>query len=241
MSTLKFVSFLTISSVFATAYAHNLDQITEGDIYLQGGVFFASGNDSQDIGITGLIGNEYTTDNHDNSNALIGLGYFFDITQVEHFLLQLGVNAFYFFETNYQGDIIQEQMFHNLSYSYDVNHLPVYLALKGIFNHEDERLGLTFDVGIGPNFIRTSDYQEQPLDNITIPDNAFSGKTTTQLSAMAGVGIIVYDVVASVDLELGYRFFYLGEGEFNAQNPAYENELKTGALNANAIILSAVF
>jgi hypothetical protein len=118
--------------------------------------------------------------------------------------------------------------------------LPVYAVVKGIYESEmAEPFALTLDVGIGANFMQTDDYQEQSLDGgITIPDNAFSGKHTTNFSATAGFGFRLNEIFDLAAMEVGYRFFYLGEGEFESHNSEVLSDLETGPVYVNALILS---
>src|SRR5262249_51268278 len=127
-------------------------------------------------------------------------------------------------------------LFTNLAYEYDVTHLPVYLFAKGFMNASHD-FAITVDAGIGPNFMKAKMHHDTSLDGITLPDNAFTGsESTTTLSAMAGIGLRFN--VMQFPLEIGYRFFYLGEGRFHANSPAIQNHLKTGNITAQALILT---
>lgn len=87
-------------------------------------------------------------------------------------------------------------------------------------------------------FIKADGFQENPLDGITIPDNIFSSHTSTTFSATAGFGVKINQIFGPAPLECGYRFFYLGQGNFNKASNQVLNTLKTGSNYANAIICS---
>ena len=64
----------------------------------------------------------------------------------------------------------------------------------------------------------------------------YSGRTTAAFSAMAGVGIQMNNVFGHAPLECGYRFFYLGQGNFNKLSNQLINTLSTGNSYANALL-----
>ena len=77
---------------------------------------------------------------------------------------------------------------------------------------------------------------ETSLDG-TIPDNTYSGRTTTAtFSAMVGVGIQMNNIFGRVPLECGYRFLYLGQGSFNKLSDQLINRLNTGNSYANIML-----
>lgn len=204
------------------------------------GGFVSSAGEEQHIDIEGLIGNNYTVSDHTDVKPLAGLGYFANVLHHSGFELDLGVNAFYLFPVQVKGDVIQEDLFENLSYQYNIGNLPIYLEAKGnIFIPKHHRYAVTLDLGIGPDIMFLSDYQETSLDGgITIPDDAFTNHTSVTFSATAGIGVKFYDVGGSPALELGYRFFYLGEGEFGTKSNQFEDNLSTGQVYANALIFA---
>ena len=65
--------------------------------------------------------------------------------------------------------------------------------------------------------------------------------TTTAFSATAGIGIKLNNVIKTIPLECGYRFFYLGKGHLNTLSDQVLNTLKTGDDYANAIICAVTF
>ncbi len=209
-----------------------------GTIVFQVGGFNASQGNAQNIDIEGLIGDYFTVNNGRASNVLLGLGYYFDGFEKDQFSLLYGVNALYLAHTSVQGDVIQEQLFTNLSYHYSITNYPIYAAAKMFIKNSNGKNDITFDLGIGPNYIRTSHFAERSLDDgITIPEDAFSGQTSTALSVMAGFGI-KFNKLLGLPCELGYRFFYLGQGSFKKNNDQFLNTLKTGNNYANALIFS---
>lgn len=236
MSISKFNLFAACTLISFQVYSFDL-----GDTYpvFQVGGFIGSQGKQQVIGIEDSLGNEYTVKDKHHGNVLLGLGYYFEGFENKAFELDYGINAFYLFNTKVNGDIIQEQIFTNLDYSYKISQVPVYAAIKGSFKNKADRCAITFDAGLGANFITTSDYVEHSLDaGFTTPNNTFSGKTTGKFSAMMGVGFKINDVIYDSDLELGYRFFYLGKGELNKELATDLDALSTGNIFANALVLS---
>lgn len=206
---------------------------------LQGGGFWASQGESQDIAIDGLIGDRFTVTNRHDQNLLVGLGFFVDGFSNCYTSTMFGLNAFYLAKTFVKGDIIQEHEFTNLDYRYSVTNYPIYVAAKTLINTNSDQYNITFDLGVGPNFIKTGKVKESSLDNgITIPDKAFSGKTNVAFSATAGIGVKFNNVLGCVPVEIGYRFFYLGKGEFKKQTDELLSTLKTGNIYANALVVS---
>lgn len=207
-------------------------------ILIQGGGFQVSQGHTQHIGIDGLVGDDFTVNHKHANNVLLGLGYYFDRVEKSKFTFLYGINAFYLAPTSVQGNVIQEQLFTNLSYRYSLTNYLVYAAAKILVKNSIGTNDLTFDLGMGPNFIKTSHFTENSLDGgVTLPDNAFSGKTSTVFSATIGAGI-KFNKVLGLPCELSYRFFYLNEGSFNKENEQLLNTLRTGNQYANALIFS---
>lgn len=229
---LPIASLIFASSVFAVNIPQN--------IIFQVGGFDASQGRGENIGISGLVGDHFSVTHSNDQNFLLGLGYFRDWKTIHHLRLMYGINAFWLANTEVKGDVEQEMLFTNLSYHYSITQYPVYLAGKALFNVNlfNTCRPITFDLGIGPNIIVTSGFKEASLDGITIPDNAFKGQTSVDLSATAGIGIRFDHVLGSFPLEIGYRFFYLGEGQLQKANNQITNTLKTGNSYANALVLS---
>lgn len=221
----------------------NLPFLQPGYFVLQVGAYQGVQGDQQHINIQGLIGDTFTVDDNHDTNALLGLGYFLDGPTLGQFQTSFGVNAFYLAPVSTSGDVLQEDYFDNLSYSYRVRDYPVYAMIRSVINLNPSKYALTLDAGIGPNFIRASNFKEQSLDDgITIPDNdLFSAHTATALSETIGVGLRINDVFGQIPLEIGYRFFYLGQGRFSINNDQVLDTLNTGKAYANAIICSISF
>lgn len=207
-------------------------------IPLQGGFFAASEGSSQDVAINGLAGNHYTVDNGSQYSGLVGIGLYYNAAPYEHFQLSYGVNAFYLGQTSVSGDIVQEQLFTNLAYRYNIQNVPVYAAVKALIYTNNPLYNFTLDGGIGPNFMRISGYRETPLNSYTLPDNAFGATNTTTFSATAGIGLRVNNLLGKMPIECGYRFFYLGRGDLVKNNEQVLNDLNTGNSYANALICS---
>ncbi|HAZ7573642.1 hypothetical protein OQJ02_00440 [Legionella sp. PATHC032] len=207
-------------------------------VSIHGGGFIASPGRAQDIYIVDLIGDHYSVNKKNSSNALFGLGLSFTGLDNSRLDLTYGVNAFYFGRTTVSGVITQEQLFTNLAYSYSVTNIPIYASVKGIMkNSRSDNFNLTLDIGFGPNFMSTNNFNEQSLDGgITIPNNIFVGREITNFSAMAGIGIRINDVFNLIPIECGYRFFYLGKGNFTSFNNQIINTLNTSDNYANALI-----
>ena len=201
------------------------------------GIYESDQGQSQFISINGLIGDQYNVSKHHDTDGIIGIGYLMNGYNANRYGVDFGINAFYLAPTEVTGTITQELLFTNLEYKYTVSHLPVYLFAKGYMDLNYNCLGLTMDLGIGPNFMKTNMHHDTSLDGITLPDNAFKGTSTTTFSGMAGIGLKFY-VMNHVPLEVGYRYFYLGEGDFKSRTPEILNKLKTGNNSAHALLLT---
>ena len=200
--------------------------------------FSAHQGEDQDIGITGLIGDRFTVTHHNDQNALVGLGYYIDGPGYGMVNMMYGLNAFYLPHTEVKGDIIQEGMFTNLAYRYSVNNYPIYFAAKGQITNDSNWYNVTFDAGIGPNIISTSDLNERSLDCVTCLITLSLKNTSAAFSATVGVGVKFNNVYRNVPVECGYRFFYLGKGDFSKASSQLNNTLKTGDSYANALVCS---
>ena len=215
--------------------------LKHGHTIVQLGYYWSAQGKNQDININSLVGNQYVdanVNNHSPSNGLFGIGYFVDGLEKDRFQLSYGINAFYLAGTPVTGSIVQEHSFTNLSYSYDIQHIPLYFAAKAKVKTNSEKYNITFDAGIGPNFMRTSQYNETPLTTYTIPDNAFAAHNNVAFTATAGVGLRLNDIFGRSPLECGYRFFYLGQGQLAMNNDQLLNTIKTGNTFGNAIVCS---
>ncbi|MFT4059982.1 MAG: hypothetical protein QM652_10590 [Legionella sp.] len=212
-------------------------RLRPGHVVIQSGGYWSHQGKAQHINIVSLIGDEFTVTRHDDSNGLVGWGYFIDGQDWHRVQLSYGVNAFYLPKTSVSGLVIQENLFTNLSYGYHVTHYPVYAAAKARTDLPIKHLSLTIDAGIGPNFMKTGGFTEHSLDDgITLPDHAFSGHTTTTFTVTTGVDLQLAEVFGAMPLECGYRFFYLGQGHFRRTTAQIMNNLHTGSAYANAVV-----
>lgn len=208
-------------------------------VILQFGGFDASQGKNQNIGIDSLIGDRFTVDQHHDQNYFVGLGIYIDAIDREKFKLMYGVNAFYFAHTKVEGNVIQEEMFTNLSYRYFIRHIPIFIAAKALINMNSSKYNFILDFGVGPNFLKIYNFAEHSLDGgVTIPDRIFSGQSAVVAAATAGVGIRINDVLNHMPVELSYRLFYLGKAKFNKLSDQVQNSLTTGTIIANALMLS---
>lgn len=234
----RIFSVLALALTATQAFSFHVSDLKQGHFVLQAGGYQSMQGESQNIGIQGLVGNHYSVTMRHDTNGLFGLGYFVDGQDKGWYNMAYGIDAFYLFKTSVAGNVVQEQLFTNLSYHYDVSHLPVYADVKAIFKDVIGKYSLTLDAGIGPNFMTTAHYQEKSLDGITLPDRAFSGQTKTTFSATAGIGLKVNSILGSEPMECGYRFFYLGRNELGKNSSQILSNLSTGNNYANALVCS---
>lgn len=230
---------LKSSAIFAATQTPGdvslLSPLKNGHVIFEAGTFRISTGKSQHINIQNLIGDTFTVSDHNDTNALFGLGYFVDGKNFRSVNMSYGVNAFYLAPTSVSGNVIQENLFTNLSYRYSVSNIPIYASAKAIINFNSPKYALVIDAGVGPNFMKVYGFHEDSLDGVTIPEHPFSANTKTNLSATLGMGLRFNQIFGTLSAECGYRFFYLGEGEFKINNSQVLNTLKTGTSYANAI------
>lgn len=224
----KSMTLATLLAIVPSSFAFDL---TQGQKVLQLGGYLNHSGKEQFIGIEDLIGDRFTVSKHHDGNLLVGFGYLFNHPVKETVQLSYGINAFYLTKTYVKGQVIQEDLFENLAYQYGISHFPIYAAAKASINN-----GITFDTGIGINILTTRSFQEKSLDGMTLPDHAFSGHSQATFSAMAGFGLKMNNVFGRAPLECGYRFFYLGQGEFRKQTNQLLSNLSTGPTYANALV-----
>ncbi|MCA0403319.1 MAG: hypothetical protein LCH30_05905 [Proteobacteria bacterium] len=231
-------AFLIATLVSLSTFSHSLFALSyKGhSIPIQAGFFSTLNEKNQHLDIDSLIGNDYLAKRKNSTAALLGIGYFIDTNQYDKFQFAFGINAFYFFKQSMKGQIAQERLFTNLAYSYDSSNVPIYFASKTLYRY-NEKYNLTVDLGVGPNIVNLSHYKEVPLNNYTLPDNAFSSNTSIRFSATAGIGLRINNLIASLPVECGYRFFYLGQGQFNKNSEQIINNLNSNRY-ANALICS---
>lgn len=231
--------WLTAASVgllITSTYTYAFNKLP-GYFVVEGGAYASNPGTSQNVGIDGLLGDRFHSQNQNNWGGLVGLGYMIHGFQNARLSMDFGINAFNLTGTSASGTIIQEFAFTNLAYKYNVSHTPVYAMAKALFNLPYERLGLTIDAGIGPNFMRTSEYRDSALNSVAHPDHLFKGHSNTTFSATAGLGLR-FKLTEQLPLEVGYRFYYLGQGYLTPRSNQVLNNLKTGTNYANAIVFT---
>lgn len=232
--------FVSLPAAANQMWDNSLSILRQGKFLFQVGELEAHQGREQFIGIQTLIGDRFTVTKHNDFNYLLGLGYFLPLPAMRSDIdLTYGLNVFYLAETEVKGNVIQEDMFENLSYQYQVSNLPIYFAVKALINTNANWPKVNLDLGIGPNIIFSRSFQESSLDGITLPDHAFNSNTTAAFSATLGAGLVFEHVWCSIPVEIDYRFFYLGEGRFDKASSQLSSDLRTGHSYANALILSA--
>lgn len=209
-------------------------------VSLQGGAFWANQGSSQHINIDGLIGDDFLVKSGSDFNGLVGVGLYWHGLDTKYAGFSYGVNAFYLPKTSVNGTVVQESLFDNLAYSYSVTNWPIYFGARtDVHNSFTDKVDITFDAGIGPNIIQAHNFKERSLDDgVTMPDHIFTNHTSTAFSAMGGVGLKLNNVLGSMPIECGYRFFYFGKGSFTRANDQVLNTLSTGYGYANAVLCS---
>lgn len=229
---------VTTHSGFSSALPALLN-FKHGHAVIQLGGFWASQGKAQHVNIEGLIGDDFTVNKQNSSNALVGLGYFIDGQDNARFKMAYGLNFFYLPKTGVAGTVVQESLFANLAYGYHLTHHPLYAMAKSTIDLNSTHHALTIDLGIGPNFMNATGFHEASLDGgVTLPDYIFSRRATTTFSATAGLGVKFNQVFGEAPLECGYRFFYLGQGNLNTLTDQVITRLSTGTAYANALLCS---
>jgi hypothetical protein len=229
---------LTSSTVFSANETPFLSTLKQGHFAFELGADQGTQGNPQHINIQGLVGDTFTVNNTHYFGALAGLGYFIDGKNLGRLNMSYGVNAFYLTPTSVSGNVILEDLFTNLSYHYNIVNYPVYVMAKSAINLQSPFV-LTIDAGVGPNFMRTYDFNESSVDGgVTIPDKIFSGDTTTTFSATIGVSFKINNDIGKLPLEIGYRFLYLGQGYLKTRSDQVLNKFNTGNVYANAIFFS---
>jgi len=229
------LSFPVVSSAIQP-----IEVIKNGHGILQLGGYWSSQGKQQHINIQSLIGDEFTVNRGNGGNGLVGLGYYVAGQEKNAFHMSYGVNAFYLPKIAVSGNVIQENLFTNLAYSYNVAHYPVYAMAKATIPSHSPTHSWTIDAGIGPNFMNVSGFNEQSLDGITLPDQIFSSHTTTTFSATVGLGIESNNLFGHAPFGCGYRFYYLGKGSLNTLSSQVTSSLSTGQSYGNAVICSVI-
>ena len=105
--------------------------LNQGHLVFQAGGYWSYQGKAQRIDIVDLVGDSFTITRHQDFNALVGLGYF--ISDKNSVNMSYGLNGFYLPSTSVSGEVIQEDLFTNLSYRYRLNHYPLYAVVKSTF------------------------------------------------------------------------------------------------------------
>ncbi|TAL60985.1 MAG: hypothetical protein EPN84_08695 [Legionella sp.] len=205
------------------------------------GMYRAAAGQTQDVALAGLLGDRFIARDRHDTNALVGAGYLLSGPERARVSIEYGINLFYLDQTRVTGFIQQELMFTNLAYSYQVTHFPVYAMAKALVKSPCEKIDFTVDAGIGPNFMNIHAYKEHALNDMTLPNNAFNGRSLTQLSEMVGVGLQINNFFGKVPFEVGYRFYNLGKGSLRPRTDQILNNLSTGNITAQALIATVRF
>lgn len=232
---MKFIKLRLILGFFLLFTIFQCHAIT-GKTLVQLGGFWSQQGKAQHVNIDGLIGNNFTVKSSDSRNGLFGIGYFLDGLQKDRFDLSYGLDFFYLPTTSVSGYVVQENLFTNLSYKYNVVSYPLYAMARSIIKTPHQRINFIVDFGLGPNFMQTKGFKEYAVANNSLADNMFTGRTTTTFSATVGASLRLKQAFGNLPLECGYRFFYLGRGKFNVTSSQVQNFLETGDGYANAII-----
>jgi hypothetical protein len=240
-ATLVFLSAFSSTPTFSGTMGE-VNPLFKGHFLVQIGGYSAIQGKTQDIYIReNLLGNRYTVKTHNQGSGLVGLGYLIDGPVIQNrFPISYGIDAFFLGQTSVSGYIEEEHMFTNLSYRYKLQNIPVYLDAKTVVDTNFDKIKLAIDVGIGPNFMSASRYFETALTPFTIPDNAFSSRNNVAFSATVGASLRFNNVIGQLPIELGYRFFYLGQGRFKVNNEQVLNSVKTGENYANALVCTVI-
>lgn len=235
---LMFFSLFSSTAVFSGSMGNTESSLFKGHFLAQLGWYSGIQGSAQNIHIReNLIGDHYTVKTHNQGSGLVGLGYLLDGPVIQNrFPISYGVDAFFLGQTAVSGYIIEERQFTNLSYRYKLQNIPVYFAAKTLINTKNDNVKLAIDAGIGPNFISASRYFETALNEFTLLNNAFAKHETVAFSATVGASLRFNNAPGHLPIELGYRFFYLGEGRFRINNNQVINALKTGNNYANAFV-----
>ncbi|MDR3443261.1 MAG: hypothetical protein P4L65_09605 [Legionella sp.] len=240
---LMFLTGLGAQALHADSYMSNFTDVpgSRPHVVIQAGGFIINKAQSQHININGLIGDHFSADSSSDGNGLLGLGLFFNGAEGERVNFTYGINAFYLGKTYVSGTVTAEaQPAPVWRYKHTQTSYPIYFDAKlDIGNKNNERYGFTMDFGLGPNIMVTGNVIQQSLDNgFTNSERNFLGQTNIVFSGMAGVGFRISEVFGQAPLECGYRFFYLGKGDFSKTTNQLLTQFKTGTTYANALLCS---
>lgn len=229
-----FLAFCFVPKLsYSASYVENIDLFKNNKWLLEAGGYYAEMGKAQHIDLDAAVGNQYNVSDNNSYNGILGAGFYIGARSVLNHPARYGLQVFYLHRMKVHGTITEENLYTNLSYTYDVNHLPIYAMFKvgNLFNS-----GLSTDVGIGPNVMVLKDIKEKSLDGgVTSPDNALGGRAKITYSATAAVYTRI-KFSTLYDISCGYRFFYLGEGGFKKLSSQLLNTLKTGQSYAHSLM-----
>jgi hypothetical protein len=203
---------MLLSMVFAATQSFTL-HLQSGHAVMQLGGSLSFTGKTQTNGFQDLICDNFSGPKQSRGNVVVGLVYYFTGQHSAQLDSSYGINALNLAHTRVSGGITQYHSLTNLAYRYDISHLPVYAMAKLNIHLNSDRYSFTVDAGIRPDFLKTSHYQDSPLDNMTLPDNAFAAHTDTMFSATLELGVKADHVLGQLPLECGFLFFYLGQGK----------------------------
>lgn len=194
---------------------------------------------SQFVPIDGLIGDTFFSSSSAKSHGVVGMALNMDALELENekIKVQYHFSAFFVPTTTISGNVTQENLVTNLSYSYSVYSISTLFGLKVTSKPFEKNFYLTGDLGLGFNYIYSSEFREHPLVPYAIPDNIFSygANKVFDFAITTGFGIKMTTVIPRMDFTLGYRFLYLGEGNLPTTNTLVHTSFKTGYGYLNAI------
>lgn len=202
------------------------------------GGFISSQGTRQHINLNGLVGNEYFPTQKHSGNVIVGTGFLLPGMSNDTVALEYGVQLYYLPKITSAGSIYVENVLPNLTYKYGMSFLPLYANAKLNIATQYDKTKATLDFGIGPDFMMLTGYRERALTTATIPNSFYSKQSQTQLTAMFGVGVKSDQFPGGGALEVGYRFFYLGTGDFAPNNSQVLTRFNTGPIYANSVILT---
>lgn len=239
---IKFLGMLFTGLLMQLSAAANAsNSLAHGKFAFQLGAAYTHAGKPGHIGINTLIGDNLSVTSHNDIKPLIGFGYYVNGSNYSLADMQYGLNAFYIPDAGVGGNVTQENTFNNLSYGYNITNIPILLDAKAELHTRHPSVTPTFDIGLGPNFLQTSNFTEHSLDGgVTVPDNILQGSTKLTLAATIGIGMKFNNVKIYRDspLECGYRFFYFGQGNLSRSSNQVTNTIKTGNDYANTLLCS---
>ena|SRR3990167_5759250 len=218
-----------------------LNTVKRSHVIAQAGIYQGTQGKQQYIHVPSLIGDVFNVSKNRDTNGLLGLGYYLDgqqsIAFKKSYKMLYGLNLFYLAQMKVSGTITQEDAFTNLSYDYYVSYLPLFLMARSMIQTNSPKYDVGVDLGIGPDFMFLTKFTEYPINSGTVPSSPFKDTMSICPAATFGLSLKVNNLVYSIPVEIGYRFFYLGKGSFNHTNQV-SSSLNTGNTYANALIFS---